>query len=305
MIDHILMIAPLLIMVVIGFIAQRLYQVQSRSLAALAIYILSPAVIFLGILGEHISLSILYLPLVVFAMGIFICFFCYPISGVIWQDARHQQVGFSSGTANSSYFGIPVCAAILGPEGVPVAVMFALGQTLFEATVGYYLAARGQGTMQQSFLKVAKLPMLYALALALLLRVMTWELPEFLLESVQLLESAFTPIGMMLIGVGLAEAKLSSRPDIKFIGVVLFNKFIVWFFVTLGFIYLDLTYLHWFNPLIHQVMLLQAVAPVAVSTVAYAAEFKLFPEKMAMAVVVSLLFAVPLLWLVISFVPGF
>ena len=38
---HLLTIAPLFIMVLIGFIAQRFYQVQSRSLAALAIYIFS------------------------------------------------------------------------------------------------------------------------------------------------------------------------------------------------------------------------------------------------------------------------
>ena len=49
-------------------------------------------------------------------------------------------------------------------------------------------------------------------------------------------------------------------------------------------------------------MLLQSVAPVAVSTVAYAAEFKLFPEKMAMTVVMSLLIAIPVISLVIAFI---
>jgi malate permease and related proteins len=301
MLNHLLMIAPLLIMVLIGFIAQRLYHIQARTLAVLAIYILSPAVVLLGVLGEHISLSILYLPLVVLAMGIIICLFSYTVSGFIWTDARHQQVGFSSGTANSSYFGIPVCGAILGPDAIPIAVMFALGQTLFEATLGYYLAARGQGTMKQSLLKLITLPVLYAVALALLLRYQNWQMPQVLLESAQLLESAFTPIGMMLIGVGLAESKLGARPDFRFILAVLFSKFVLWVLVILTFIWLDKTWLHWFSPLVHQVMLVQAVAPVAVSTVAYATEFKLFPEKMAMAVVVSIFVAVPMVWVMVSF----
>ncbi len=301
MLQHLLMIAPLLIMVVIGFIAQRLYQLQSRTLAALAIYILSPAVVFLGITGENIPLNILYLPPAVLIMGIVICLFSYFCAGFIWHDARQQMVGFASGTANSSYFGIPVCGAILGPEGVPVAVMFALGQTLFEATLGYYLAARGQGSVKQSLIKLVKLPVLYALLIALVLRVQEWAMPVVALETLVLLESAFTPIGMMLIGVGLAESKLRGRPDVRFMGAVLFAKFFLWMLVTIAVIWLDTHYLHWFNPLIHKVMLLQAVAPVAVSTVAYSAQFKLFPEKMAMTVVLSLFVAVMMLWVVITY----
>ncbi|HLF67415.1 MAG TPA: AEC family transporter, partial [Gammaproteobacteria bacterium] len=300
MLQHILMIAPLLIMVIIGFIAQRLYQLQSRTLSSLAIYTLTPAVVFLGITGEHISLSVLYIPPVVLVMGITICILCYYCAGFLWHDARHQMVGFASGTANSSYFGIPVCGAILGPEGMPVAVMYALGHTLFESTVGYYLAARGEGSVKQSLIKLVKLPVLYALVIAITLRVQNWAMPGVLLDTLELLESAFIPIGMMLIGVGLAESKLGGRPDVRFIGVVLFAKFFLWMVVTLAVIWLDTHYLHWFSPLVHQVLLLQAVAPVAVSTVAYSAQFKLFPEKMAMTVVLSLFMSVVMLWVVIS-----
>jgi predicted permease len=297
--EHLLTIAPLLIMVLIGFIAQRLYHVQSNSLAALAIYILGPAVMLLGILDEHLDLSILYMPLIVLCMGILICAVCYPIAGLIWDDARKQMVGFSSGTANSSYFGIPVCGAILGVESMPIAIMFALGQTLFESTLGYYLAARGQTGIKESAIKLLKLPLLYGLLIALILRAQDWQMPQVISESVELLASAFTPIGMMLVGVGLAESKLLSRPDFRFIAVVLFNKFVLWFLVVIGFIWFDKTYLHLFDTLAHQVMLIQAVTPVGVSTVAYAAAFKLFPEKMSMAVVVSLLLVVPILSFVI------
>ena len=276
---HLLTIAPLFIMVLIGFIAQRFYQVQSRSLAALAIYILSPSVVLLGILGENLALSILYMPLIVLGMGITICIISYFLAGFIWQDARHQMVGYASGTANSSYFGIPVSAAILGIESIPIAVMFALGQTLFEATVGYYLAARGEGSMKQSLLKLIKLPVLYALIIGLLLRAQNWQMPTVLFESVELLASAFTPIGMMLIGVGLAESKLLVCPDLRFMGFVLLIKFGLWFVAVWTFVYFDKTMFHLFDPLAHQVMLLQSVAPVAVSTVAYAAEFSYSPRK--------------------------
>ncbi|MFA6037567.1 MAG: AEC family transporter [Legionellales bacterium] len=299
--EHLFTILPLLIMVIIGFLAQRFYQVQSKSLASLAIYILSPAVMLLGVLDEHLNLSILYMPLIVLLIGIIISAVFYPLAGLIWSDARKQMVGFSAGTANTSYFGIPVCAAILGVESVPIAIMFALGQTLFEATVGYYLAARGQADAKQSILKLIKLPMLYALLLALILRSQYWELPAVAADSVELLASAFTPIGMMLIGVGLAESKLLVRPDIKFMSMVLFIKFAVWLGMVLGFVWLDQNIFHLFNPLAHQVMLIQAVAPVAVSTVAYAAEFKLFPEKMSMTVVVSLAIVIPILSLVLAY----
>jgi predicted permease len=299
--EHLLTIAPLFIMVLVGFIAQRLYQVQSKSLAALAIYILGPSVMLLGILDEHLPLSILYMPIIVLLMSLLICAISYPLAGLIWQDARKQMVGFASGTANSSYFGIPVCGAILGIESLPIAIMFALGQTLFETTMGYYLAARGQAGAKDSLIKLLKLPLLYGLIIALLLRAQDWHMPSVISESVELLASAFTPIGMMLVGVGLAESKLLVRPDFRFISVMLFIKFGVWFVVVAGFVWLDIHVFHLFNTLAHKVMLIQAVTPVGVSTVAYAAEFKLFPEKMSMTVMVSLLAAIPIISLVVAY----
>lgn len=299
--EHLFTIAPLIIMVLVGFIAQHLYQVQSKSLASLAIYILAPAVMLLGILDERLDLSILYMPIIVLLMGVLIASVSYQVAGFIWHDERRQMVGFASGTANSSYFGIPVCGAILGLEAIPIAVMFALGQTLFEVTMGYYLAARGGSTVKQSLIKLIKLPMLYALMVALLIRFQNWQMPVVASDTIELLASAFTPIGMMLVGVSLSESKILIRPDVKFISVVLLIKFLVWFAVVAGFVWLDIHYFHWFNTMAHQVMLIQAVTPVGVSTVAYAAEFKLFPEKMSMTVMVSLLLAVPIISVVVAY----
>ncbi|MGA2655258.1 MAG: AEC family transporter, partial [Gammaproteobacteria bacterium] len=159
----------------------------------------------------------------------------------------------------------------------------------------------GGSGVKESLIKLMKLPMLYALLLALMLRFQDWQMPIVASDTIELLASAFTPIGMMLVGVSLSESKILIRPDFRFISVVLFIKFVVWLAVVVGFVWLDMHYFHLFNTLAHQVMLIQAVTPVGVSTVAYAAEFKLFPEKMSMTVMVSLLLAIPIISFVVSY----
>jgi predicted permease len=101
---------------------------------------------------------------------------------------------------------------------------------------------------------------------------------------------AYTVLGMMLIGLGMAGIK-SFRMDWKFLAATFFAKFIVWPLVTGVIILFDLKYLHFFDSDIHKVMFLLSVVPMAANTVALATELKAEPEKAATAVLLSTLFA--------------
>jgi malate permease and related proteins len=61
--------------------------------------------------------------------------------------------------------------------------------------------------------------------------------------------------------------------------------------VILAFIALDRGFLHFYTTVIHQVMVLASIVPLAANTVAIATELKTQPEKAALAVLLSTVFA--------------
>jgi predicted permease len=73
-------------------------------------------------------------------------------------------------------------------------------------------------------------------------------------------------------------------------------------------ILIDIRWLHLFNPLIYHVLALLAIVPLAANTVAYATQLNAHPEKAAVTVLASTLWAliyIPLIMsLLFKFLPG-
>jgi predicted permease len=95
---------------------------------------------------------------------------------------------------------------------------------------------------------------------------------------------------MMLIGLGIGTSK-KLQFDIKFTAITFFAKFAVWPFLILLIILLDKSFLHIYNLQIYKVMLLLSIVPLAANAVAFSTVLKLHPEKAALAVLLSTLFA--------------
>lgn len=279
-------IIPCYVLIVCGFLAAKYYEVRKEAVANLAIYIITPAVVMLGTLQAGLAVNVLILPLCFLTIGTTLAFANYTLGKHLWEDNTRILLAFSSGTGNTGYFGIPVCIALLGPEALPIAVMLALGATLFENTVGYYLGARAESSVKEAFHKLLILPSLYAFAIGLLLNIFHLPLPAVLHDTLTLLKGAYTPLGMMLIGMGLAQVAWG-KLDYKFILLALGNKWILWPLCGFGLVFLDHSLTHFFSPLIQQVFIIESVVPLAANTVALATRFNAYPEKAAVAVTLS------------------
>ena len=108
---------------------------------------------------------------------------------------------------------------------------------------------------------------------------------------------AFVILGMMIIGLGLADIK-DFEFDFKFIGLSLFIKFFVWPLIILIIILLDNYTFKIYDHNLYKILILMAIVPVATNIVSYATILKAQPEKLSLVVFISTLFAlfyVPLL----------
>jgi malate permease and related proteins len=283
-------IAPLYIVIFLGYISGKLLHVKKESIAPLLIYVIAPFVVFSGVIRAQISSGTLSLPLLFFTLACLISAIFYVLSSYIWKGSEKNIVGFTSGSGNTGYFGLPVAIAIFGQDIVPLIVLSVLGFITFENTLGFYITARGNFTAKESLLKVLKLPTVYAFLVGLFINLSGIDLGKPYLDLATNFQGAYSTLGMMLIGLGIASIT-KFEFDYKFIATTFLAKFITWPLAIAGVIFLDTNYFHLYTTQIHQVMILMSVVPLAANTVAVATELRTHPEKASMAVLLSTLFA--------------
>lgn len=281
---------PLYALIFIGFIAGRLLHVKKESVATLLIYVIAPMVVFHGIATVQLDPGRLTLPVLFFTLCCLICLTFYKVAGIFWRAPTKNILAFAVGSGNTGYFGLPVTAFLFGPEAVGLTILSAFGFILYENTLGFFITARGHHTIKESLLRVLKLPTVYAFALGVIVNLSGASFDKTMQDFGMNFRGAYSVLGMMLIGLGVASQE-KLKLHAKFVSLSFAAKFLVWPLVVSAIIYLDRTRFHLYDPLTHNVMFLMAIVPLPANSVAVATELKSEPEKAAMAVLLSTLFA--------------
>lgn len=286
-----LKLVPLYLMISLGYLAAKGLNAQKETIAKLLIYIIAPTVLFYGAFTTEINFANLSLPFLFFTIACLMSLLFYGIGSFVYKkDSTKNILAFTSGTGNTGYFGLPVIYAVLGEQAFSLAALCILGFVLYENTLGYYLTAKGNYSAKDSLKKVVKLPIIYAFSLGLLFNLFSVNLGDMAVTTIGHFKGAYTLLGMMIIGMGLASVRLQHL-DLKFIFLTFLAKFITWPLIIAGVIFLDQTAFHLYGTSIYNVMIIMAIVPLAANTVAFATELNVHPDKAALAVLLSTLFA--------------
>lgn len=296
-------IFPLYIIIALGYIAGRKLSVHLEGTANLAIFILTPVVIFGAITKTDFRAEYLLLPVLIFAVGAFCALCAHYFAKKRFSDVTPNLLGMGCGTGNTGYFGLPVMLSIFGDALSGIYLLMNFGIIVFENTLGYYLGARGHVDAKTALKKVARLPAVHATWLGILVSMFDIQetRPMFLFYTYwEYFKGAWIVIGMMLIGIALSKVK-GFRINPELLGWFFGFKFIVWPLVMFGVVTLDKSLLHLFDTRIHILMMLISSVPLASNIVAFAAHLNLRPSEAATAVLLSTIFALGFIPFVLSF----
>lgn len=281
---------PLYVIILLGFVAGRLYKIQKESIAQLLIYFILPVVIFTGAVSTKISLATVSIPILVFFVCCFISVSVFYISGFFWKDQTRNILSFITGSANTGYLGLPVAIAIFGDSVIGIVAAAILGTTLYTNGIGFFIAAKGRHTASESLIKILKMPVLYAFLLGLLVNVLGIFLGKIYFDTAGYFNGAYIILGMMLIGLGLSDIK-EYKFDLKFIGISFFAEFILWPAVVLAILFVDSLTFKIYDASLYKIIMLLSVLPVATNVIPYTTILKAQPEKVALVVFLSTFFA--------------
>jgi predicted permease len=230
------------------------------------------------------------LPLIFFVVANLLSFIFYEIGKLFWQTNEKNLLSAAAGSGNTGYFGLPLVLSLFGDKGLSIAVFCLLGTILYESTRNYYILAKSHATAREALLKVLKLPSFYAFVLGLIVNRLGLTIDGWLLETFTYFKGAYVVFGMMIIGIVLASAT-KGHFDMKFTGLAFIAKFIGYPSLIGLFVILDSTTFGLFSTQVHSIMMLLSIVPMAANTVTYAAFLKTHPEKAALTVMASTIFA--------------
>lgn len=275
-------IFPVLLVVATGFIAQRIFAWDLAPLAELALYVLVPALIFkslyyttlnweqLVIIIGHALILALILTLISIATA--------RLMGYTKDVERAIVLG---GTfKNTGNYGLSVLQFALGTQAVAIGTPFFVTEIFLMYTLGVFIAAGGQSDWRKTALTVAKMPPLYAMLLAGIIRKINFQFPDFMWQAVDLVAAAAIPVMLLSLGAQLARSKVTSISGPVAFGTVI--RLIISPLIAFG-----LAYIMRVDPYITLALTLMAATPSGVVTTLFAIDYDTAPELVAMMTVTT------------------
>lgn len=284
-------LSNVIIILLAGYLAALFLKIDRHTIAYLLFYIISPALFFPTIAKIKFEFDVLLFPIVMVILSSIVSFIVCNVKAFYPSDQIRNFLAFSGGNGNVGYFLLPLAWSLFNEEILGMYILVIVGNIIYENTVGFYVAARSNFSIKDSLQKILKFPSIYALFLGLIFSAFSIEIPKIFDDLFIQARGAYTILGMMIIGVALAEIKWTEI-DFYFITSSFIAKFLLSPLVALCFIFCDNLLLHLYNKDIHHVILLASVAPLAANSITICSVIGISPQKAASSVILSTIFAI-------------
>lgn len=263
-------ILPVFILIGLGFLIDRIFDLHIKTLTTLLFYILSPVLIFNLILKSELQADDIVSIIGFSALQMVILF---GLSLVLFSipQLKPQRTILTAGTIffNSANYGIPVMLLAfeeLGAQAVSIQAIVIMMQVVILFTFGVALYnAEGDGVWQ-SLPKLFKIPTLYAIPLSFIARAFDFSMPHIIEKPVEYLTGGFVGLSLLTLGAQLSKSQINKEFGV--VSVVALTRLAVSPLLALGLVHL----LH-IDPMIAAVLVVGQGLPVAVNVFILAVEF--------------------------------
>ena len=275
---------PIFIVVLFGYLLKKRSDVDKKALTRVVFYIFSPCLLFSGIVASDLVSAefnqiMFYSITVMLLMG--------GIGFVIGRmlGFNRTEVGvivMAAMFTNGGNFGLPLNQLRYGDPGLARAIIFFFCSGILMYTIGVLIVSSGKKSLADALRGLARLPIIYAVFLGLLIKVTGVQLPVALLKGLDIAGDGAIPIMLAVLGMQLAD--ITNLAEVRIAIPATLIRLIIGPIVAVA-----MAELIGLQDLGRSVSILQASMPVAVATTVLATEFDVMPEAMTTTVVLSTL----------------
>ena len=291
-------VLPVGLIILIGFVANRVISLERKTLSQLILYVLSPALVIDSLYRTSLSWESSINLLLGFAITSSSIYLLVKIASNFTNlpDSLKTALVASSLFPNNGNMGLPITAFAFGRLGLERAVVYMIGSSILMFCFGPAII-QGTGVIKGLRL-IVRLPLVWAILTGLALRIVALNITDFRFPfaldlGIQKVGEAAIPIALILLGTQLAHTKFSlGIREFIAVGIRLLLAPTIAFVVgsLLNLATLDL-----------QVLVLQSAMPTAVNSLILITEFGGDKDFIARSIITSTLcsfFTIPFfLWL--------
>ncbi len=212
-------VLPLFGIVLLAWGAGRWLPRAPKLISAVLVYGFIPLLVIDKVLGAEPS-ELMVIPPMMFAVAAAMALPARWLSQRIGDRFDPPLLSASFSFFNVAFFGMPVASALFGEAAISTIVCAFVGTALYGDTIGYYLVARTKEGKRRAASKALRIPLFYAFALAVILKIAGVETPDDVRPVADVLSTVVSVLGMAVIGFNLAAVKAGDL-DLPVLGRIL------------------------------------------------------------------------------------
>lgn len=221
-------IVPVFIAIGLGYILERRLRIEIKSISRTIFYALSPCLVFSSLVNSTVSGGEFW------DIASFQILITLGVALVAWGVARALRFDRAMESAfllatlfvNAGNYGLSVNLLAFGETALARAIIYFVVSSLLINTTGVYLASRGKAKADDAFLNVFKVPIVYAVLLAVFVKLINLNVtgsPVF--KAVEVVGKGAVPLMLLLLGMELAETRMAQGMGL--VGLATFIKLAV------------------------------------------------------------------------------
>jgi predicted permease len=296
-------IVPISILIAIGIVMYKAFQIDIRTLSKLNFYVFTPVLVFVKLYESNMTLDSLLKVLQFFI--IFFALLCLLVEVVI-RYRKYKRSGMPSAMRNSVIFynsgnyAIPLNQTVFAGDSYTLSIQLVIMilQNVIPSTYGIYAVNAHKVHWKDSIKIIFSMPTIYAIPLAVLLRGFHVPIPVSISLPLHYVADAFMATALMTLGVQLAAMKWR----LQLSDVMISNFLRLLIAPAIGVL---VVYLLGIKGLTAQALVLSCALPTSLSSVLLAVEYDNEAEFSSQAVFASTLFSLITIPLTILFLMQF
>jgi hypothetical protein len=261
---------PILLIASAGYIVGKTFPIDSRSIGKIVFYIFSPLLVFNLLVTSDLNLNQAistfgFTTVFILSMGII----AFVVGKLFKLERAHLlAVILTVGFGNTGNYGLPVVKFAFGDDALAVASIFFVATSILFNTGGVIIASLGHSDLKSAILSLFKIPSLYGVVLAVLVKWTGFQIPIPLEHTIEIAANGAVPSMIVLLGLELTKIEWSNNFQALSVGVA--TKLLI-----APVVGLIIASMFGFQGFEKQANIIQAAMPAAVATTVIANEFRL------------------------------
>ena len=272
------------VFIIMGFLSKMSFKekIDDKTITIINVYFLQIFLTFWGLLLQPIDITLLYAPSIYFIIVLIVLLLSMLIARKLFKDQKERSIATVAAIiGNTGNLGIPINIAIFGEASIPYTTIVNLVNVFVVYSFGVYYYSRGNFDVKTSLKNIAKIPILWAAIIALILSISGYK-PSKVIENM-LMMGAYASITMQLFlfGIYLYGTQIKEMNRTLF-SLVTALKFIILPLVAFAVLYpLDL------SPMIKGIIFIELMMPLAIANVNLASLYECTPKVVTALVLIS------------------